>query len=154
MKIIKLTRNKSTLVDDVDFEKLSKIKWQCNSNGYATCGIGKKGKQRTKLLHRVLLNPPKNLQVDHINGNRLDNRRINLRVCTNRQNSANQQTPKHNTSGFKGVTWHKINKNWNAGIKILGKRIHLGVFQDKKSAARAYNKAAKIYFGSFAKLNR
>jgi hypothetical protein len=91
------------------------------------------------------------MEVDHINHNGLDNRRINLRIATARQNKQNTKIQKSNTSGYKGVT--KDRTKWRAMIRISGKRVHLGMFDDKRDAAIAYNRAAIKYHGDFACIN-
>ncbi len=91
--------------------------------------------------------------VDHINGNKLDNRDTNLRECTAIQNCSNRGTGKNNTSGYKGVTWDKSRNKWKASIKVNYKLRNLGRFISKRDAARAYNAAALELHGLFAKLN-
>lgn len=93
------------------------------------------------------------LVVDHKNGNKIDNRWINLRLCTVQENTYNSKIPKHNTSGFKGVTFHKPSGKWWAHIKKDGKRISLGYYSNAREAARAYNKKARELRGEFAKVN-
>mgnify|MGYP001579989416 CR=1 FL=1 len=83
----------------------------------------------------------------------LDNKKDNLRICTNSQNGMNRKLNNNNTSGHKGVHWHKFSKTWHARILMCKKRKHLGQFDTKKEAAIAYNKAAKEFFGEFARLN-
>ena len=147
MKIITLNHDKETIVDDDDYEFLSQFKWHVIRN-YA-----KRGKDGM-LMHRVIMGLGKGDQreVDHINGNRLDNRRCNLRICDSVGNNRNCSMQKNNKSGYKGVRYYYKGK-WRAEIQIFGRTIHLGCFADKKDAARAYNEAAKKYFGEFARLN-
>lgn len=158
MKKIHLTQNKVALVDGIDYEVASKIRWYAWFNPsthsfYAVVSIQKDNKKKTTYLHRLLMNPPKGKVVDHINKNTLDNRRKNLRVCTQRDNiRASKGRP--SASGFKGVFWNKILKKWQGKIYVDGKSIHLGVFQNKELGAIAYNNAAKKYFGEFAHLNK
>lgn len=157
MKEIELTKGKFTLVDDDDFEKISQYKWYVTKkrdNYYAYRDQMINKKKYHIPLHRFLLNVPENMEVDHINRNGLDNRRENLRVCTQGQNNANRLKYKNNTSGYKGVFWHIKNKYWRTQIVINKKAIHIGVFQDKVDAAKAYNQAALKYFGDFANLNK
>ena len=101
MKKIKLTQGKVALVDDGDFEWLSQWKWTYKNGGYAYRSIGSKGHI---FLHRAIMKSPKNLEIDHINGNGLDNRRSNLRFATHKQNIRNQQKQKNRTSKYKGVS--------------------------------------------------
>ena|SRR5271165_2956198 len=119
-------------------------------------------KKRHAYLHRLLLNViNKKVQVDHINGNGLDNRRKNLRSCTRQQNLFNQKITDKNINGYKGVSkncdkrsnTYKI-KPWRARIKFNYESISLGSFKTKKEAALAYNKAALKYYGEFACLNK
>jgi len=138
------------MVDDEDFKRLSVYNWSLSSNGYA---FRDKNKKRL-LLHREIMKNPVNRAIDHINRNKLDNQKINLRICSQSENSANCGIQKNNTSGFKGVYWHNSLKYWVAEIKKNRKRINLGYFKDKKSAALAYNTKAKELFGEFAYLNQ
>lgn len=141
---------KFALVDDEDYEYLSQFKWSY-SNGYA---IRRKDKSSIG-MHRIILNPPKDMSIDHINHNRLDNRKENLRICTHKQNSYNQLWKKENNhSKYKGVTWAKHTKRWKATIKKDGKVKFLGYFNEEIKAAEAYNKAALICFGNYAKVNK
>lgn len=99
------------------------------------------------------MNAAPNEQVDHINGDGLDNRKSNLRICNGSQNRCNKGKPKNNTSGYKGVTWHTPNKKWVAQIAVNGKHSYIGSFKTKEEAAKAYNKKAKELHGEFARLN-
>lgn len=157
MKKIQLTKGKFSLVDDEDYEKLIQWKWQLSSKGYACrsqrIGERKYNKKIAVWMHREIINATKELQVDHINGDKLDNRKSNLRLCTGTQNLGNVGVPKHNTSGYKGVSWDKSKNKYEAYITKRDKKVYLGIFDDKQKAAKAYNKAAKQYFGDFAHLN-
>jgi hypothetical protein len=95
------------------------------------------------------MNPKINMYVDHINKNGLDNRKENLRICTNYQNLWNSKLYKSNTSGYKGVYWCKHYNKWHTRIKVCGKQKHIGYFKDIIEAKEAYIKAAKQYFGEF-----
>lgn len=105
------------------------------------------------LLHRLIMNAKDNEYVDHINFNKLDNRKCNLRICSKAENTQYQQISTRNTSGYKGVSWDKENNKWYAQIKTNGKHFNLGRFDNKHEAAKAYNIAAIHMFGEFAKLN-
>ena len=149
MKIINLTRSKTTFVDDSDYEWLNQWKWR-----YKTGYVVRTGQKKTTIrMHRLMVNTPNGLETDHINGNPLDNRRKNLRIVTHSQNIFNKKLGKNNTSGFKGVVWRKDRKNWLARIYINKKLTHLGSFHDKLIAAETYNEAAKRYYGEYANLN-
>ena len=153
-------------VDEEDVPLASQRGWwgssvrQRRTNGqygkvrkYIQRSIFKNGKWTSESLHRVILNAPDGADCDHVNGDGLDNRRNNLRFCTTSQNGANRGSQINNTAGFKGISWHKKNKNWNVRIMVHKKMKHLGGFSKKEDAAKAYNNAAIEYFGEFAKLN-
>lgn len=151
-KKIKLTQRQHTLVDEADYEHLNQFKWHYTADGYAA-RRDKAQNWKYVYMHRVITNPIEKLEVDHINGDKLDNRRSNLRTCSKSQNGANKTKQSNNTSGYKGVTWNRRDKLWLARININRKSFHLGVYIDKNDAARAYNRAAVEYHGKFAKLN-
>ena len=154
MKKILLTQDKFTLVDDCDYAYLMQWKW-CYNQGYAVRTDRTKGAQ-TILMHRVILERKgfKNFaQTDHRNQNKLDNRRGNLRPATASQNKCNNSKYKNNTSGHKGAHWHKRKEKWLAQIRVNGKQIHLGCYDNLKEATRAYNEAAHKCHGEFAVLN-
>lgn len=153
MKTIQLTQNKIALVDDNDFEYLSQWKWRAHfnrKNWYAL--YGKDGLR----MHRLLLSLSKNdkRQVDHINGNGLDNRRCNLRVCTCQQNTRNRKKHKNSASKYKGVFWYGPLNKWVAKIWFNNKSVHLGYFKSEKEAALIYDIAAKVFFKEFARTNQ
>lgn len=140
-----MTRGKFALVDDDDFEKINQFKWFFHDMGYAC------RKQRI-LMHRIIMNPPKNMEVDHINGNGLDNQRKNLRIVTHKQNMYNQKVQKNSISKLKGVRHMRDNrkKPWQAYICPDRKFISLGYFDSAKEAATAYEKAAQKFYGEYA----
>jgi hypothetical protein len=104
-------------------------------------------------MHRQLIMPLKGLQVDHINGNGLDNRKANLRICTPSQNGCNRNRISRSQSGFKGVRWLKERCNWRAEIGLYSRHYNLGSFSSAIEAALAYDKAARELHGEFAHLN-
>ena len=104
-------------------------------------------------MHRIILNAPKGTMVDHINGNGLDNRKENLRLCTTRENNANQKKNRNNSSGYKGVAKASNCSKWRAYIRVDGVQRHLGNHNTPEEAARAYDAAAKKHFGEYAHLN-
>lgn len=155
MSEIKLTQGKVALVDDDDFEWLNQWKWYLGKGNYATRDITNPlTKKREKVyMHRLLTKTPKKLYTDHINGDSLDNRKENLRIVTHHQNMKNMKMHKDNTSGYKGVSWHKKANKWESQIMISGKKKHLGLYKQAKIAALAYNIASIGYNGKFAHLN-
>ena len=158
MKYIPLTKGLMTCVDDSDYVTLSQYKWYVvghpGKEYAARCGRDSTGKQIHIRMHREILSAPTNMEVDHIDGNRLNNCRSNLRLATRSQNGSNRTKSYPNaTSKYKGVTWHKRDQYWQATIIHQNRHIHLGCFSSEKEAAVAYNTAAKKYHGNFAKLN-
>lgn len=141
------------MVDDEDFERVNRYKWRFHRE-YAIKHFKLNKKDVGLFLHRFImgLNYGDKKQIDHINHNGLDNRKCNLRLCTVIENRRNSSLRSDNTSGYKGVHWYKKTNKWQARIK-LNKRISLGLFPTPIAAARAYNIAAKKYFGEFAYLN-
>jgi hypothetical protein len=115
--------------------------------GYAS----RSSKGRTVLMHKEIMNTPEGLHTDHIDCNSLNNQKSNLRIVTYSQNQANRKLNRDNTSGYKGVL--KIRNKFLAGIKVNQVYLHLGTFDNPFDAARAYDEAAKTYFGNFARLN-
>ena len=151
MKKIPLTQGKFALVDDDDFDELMKYKWHVSRNGYAVRNLPRKlAKSGTTLMHRFIFCATNiNKQIDHVNGNKLDNTRSNLRVATNQQNSFNRGRQHNNKSGFKGVCWDDGVRKWRASIRLDGFQNYLGIYDDKESAYSAYMAAAKRCHGEF-----
>lgn len=142
MKRIALTKGASTLIDDEDVEFVTRWRWKLHPQGYACRSTWVDGRYVTLMLHRVIAKTPPHLQTDHINRDRLDNRRSNLRNVTGSTNTMNQGLSPRNTSGFRGVTWDKSRQKWQAKTKHLGKWIYLGRFdtaEDAAAARRAYD---------------
>jgi len=155
MKRIRLTQKKWAKVDDEDFVHLNKWKWRFNSPGDAVrWTLGSHKIRKLIILHREIMSPPVSKVVDHINHDRLDNRKTNLRICSRSENCRNSVKSSLNTSGYKGVYWDDTRKRWRTHIRINKlKRIKLGDFTSKLEAARAYDSAAKKYHGEFAYCN-
>ena len=155
MKTIPLTQGHVALVDDEDFEGLSRYNWHARKDKqtfYAARGTLRGGVARTIMMH-VAISGIKN--VDHIDGNGLNNQRSNLRPASASQQAANRKKSNRNSSKYKGVSWNKRLKKWMAQIKPPNKKqIYLGLFDNEELAARAYNQAAIEHFGDFAKLNQ
>jgi hypothetical protein len=152
--ILKTNQGKEFIIDDEDYPKVKLFTWYISKIGYVVSDIGPRGKRRQIRLHRLLLNvlDAKTL-VDHINRNELDNRKSNLRIANKQQNGANAELSKHNTSGFKGVSYKADKGKWKSYIAVNGRQIHAGYFNTAAEAARQYNKLAIQYFGTFANIN-
>jgi hypothetical protein len=152
MREIPLINGGVTIVDDDDYEWLSRWRWnrwERRGNQYALCCSGH---QRLP-MHRLILAAPTGMEVDHINHDGLDNRRVNLRLCTRAQNQYNQRVQvRPKASRFKGVRRGYKGK-WVAVITCQGAAEHLGSFEDEVDAAQAYDEAARRHFGQFAHTN-
>lgn len=156
MKILPSTKGQTIKVCDCHYDKVKHWKWSALEQGryvksYAAVRVQKiDGKNTPILMHRFIMDCPKGKVVDHINGNQMDNRCKNLRICTQSQNNANQRGAKHNSvSGYKGVYWHKSAKKWCAEVVHEHKKYYLGLFVNKLDAAEAYNIKAKELNGEF-----
>jgi hypothetical protein len=144
--------NNQVLMDDEDYEKIKNCSMWVGPHGYVVIMVDKK----MKSLHRHIMGEPQRRYVDHINGNRLDNRKANLRICDysqSRANSGKKNNKKPVTSQYKGVCKKSANKNWSAYIAFKGERYHLGYFGEEIDAARAYDERARELFGGYARLN-
>jgi len=158
MKRIQLTQGKFALVDDADFEWLNQWKWYAHKERntfYAMRNVRVGLRWKHVYMHREILGLgfDDKRQGDHINMDGLDNRRVNLRIATHVENGRNRGKQANNTSGYKGVRWHKHAKKWQARIEVNGKCKHLGYFIAPEDAARRYDKAARKYHGEFANVN-
>lgn len=152
MKTIPLTKGKVALVDDEDYERVAQYKWHVKNNGYAMRTAYTEPRRRVaQYLHRFLLDAPHDMQVDHINHDRLDCRRENLRLVVPRQNSWNLRFESRKSSRFHGVHWN--GKVWIAQITINGRAKHLGRFHDEIEAALAYDRMARLTRGEYAAPN-
>lgn len=154
---IPLTQGKVALIDAKDGARITCYKWYaCFQRGrwYAMRRKGTKaGRQVNQYLHHLILPPIPGKEVDHKFGNGLDNRRKHLRYFTRRQNNANRRKSSGLSSRYKGVTWDKQHARWRAQIQNFKKHLYLGLFKSERAAARAYDRAARRFFGLAAKPN-
>jgi len=156
---IRLSQGKYAIVDPDDYPRLSRYKWYTAKGSHSFYAMrgqwsGKLKKRLTIMMHREVLNVPEGMVADHINHNGLDNRKANLRICTPADNARNARYPKINTSSrYRGVWYNKHNKKWRATIVVNRKRKQIGYFKDEIAAAKAYDKAARKFYGEFAVLN-
>lgn len=157
MKEILLTKGKVALVDDEDYERLSRYRWQAlrhRKTWYACRTAHSEGERWTSLMHREILGiTNRHEEVDHKDGNGLDNRRENLRVASLSQNRFNAGKYSTNKSGYKGVSFHTATGRWVASIRANNKQFFLGRFDDPVDAARAYDRKALELHQEFARLN-
>lgn len=149
MKLIPLSKGQFAIVDDDIYDELIKFKWHAQNNKYgfyASSWIT--GTKQKRHMHRMVVNPTDDMMVDHINGDTLDNRKENLRECTNQQNQFNSRRSSNNTSGYKGVTFDR--GRWKAQIIIKGVHTHLGYFDCPKKAHECYCQASSKHRGDFS----
>lgn len=153
-KEIKLTKGKVTIVDIEDFDHLNGFNWHiCTKDTREYAQRSVKNPRNNISMHRYIMNAKKGEYVDHINGDTLDNRRKNLRLCSNQQNSFNQKKKKNCKSKYKGVKKNNKCNTWTARITFNRVEIYLGSYKTEELAAIVYNEKAKELFGEFAKLN-
>ena len=159
MREIPLSQGQVALVDDADYSWLSQWRWCARYSNGRWCALRssrtENGKSYTIKMSRQILGLTygDKRQGDHIDHNTLDNRRKNIRICTNQENNMNRMSNRNSSSQFKGVSWYERCKKWQAHIQMNRKRKHIGYFNSEKNAALAYDAAAIREFGEFAYLN-
>lgn len=142
------------LIDPTDAAILTRHAWSISEHGDGLLYVIAYSENRKIYLHREIMQPEERDEVDHRNGNGLDNRRANLRVVAHRLNLANQRTQQRpKSSRYKGVSFYKRDGRWESSIKINGRKIRLGLFAAERDAAAAYNVAALAAWGDHARLN-
>ena len=139
------TKGESFMIDADDYDRVKNVCWYMKHGYVLGCINGKEVN-----LHRFLTDCPKDAIVDHINQNKADNRKSNLRIVNHSQNNMNKPMQKNNTSGFVGVNYHKKNKKWTASISVNHRQIYLGSFSVMQDAIEARKKAEARYFGAFS----
>ena len=160
MKEIPLTQGFVALVDDADYEHLSQWKWYAARITRTNPAIAVRSETRPKqkrrrrvFMHRLIMNTPPGLVTDHLNHQTLDNRRENLRVCTQKENGTNHTKQQGTSSKYLGVHWHTGCSKWQARIQLDGKQKHLGYFDNEEEAARAYDAAVIEHRDEYATTN-
>jgi hypothetical protein len=152
---VPLTKGYEAIIDAADVPLVEGVNWFAVvqlSAVYAQRSARRvNGKRKAVLLHRVIMDAPDGLEVDHVNGDGLDNRRSNLRLATRSENQHNRRVQNNNTSGFKGVSWHKRDLKWYARIGLDGRRKLLGFFDTPEAAYAAYVEASTRLHGDFAR---
>ena len=155
---------KEVIIDDEDWNKIKDYKWYVNAikgkskNSFYVKASDLKTKEKFKkrktvILHRLIMDAPKDKVVDHINHNELDNRKVNLRICSKADNSRNRSKVKNSTSKYLGVNLGKGLKKYRVAIRKNYKPIHIGYFKNEIDAAKAYDEKAKELHGEYANLN-
>ena len=154
-----MTRGQYAIVDPEDYERLARYKWHAMKSRHTFYAArygrrDKDGKRKCYMMHREIMKLEGETVCDHINGNGLDNRKVNLRPATRAQNGWNRGKSKMKSrSRYKGLAWDSKDKRWEVRISVNGRRIYIGRFQDQIEAARAYDRAARRYHGRYAQFN-
>lgn len=153
---IQLSGGHVAVVDDVDCEMLSRLTWSADADGRTAYAVRARTCRRgggNVFMHRMIMLPDPDQDVHHINGDGLDNRRCNLRVCSHAENRRHNRRYANSTSGFKGVSWNKKSGRFEAYIAEGGVQHHFGHFSTPEEAAAAYDAAAHDLHGEFAHPN-
>ena len=144
------------IIDADDLPKVASFTWHVSkecATSYARSHIRLPNGNRKKIrMHRLLMDNPYGVEVDHVNSNGLDNRKSNLRLATHEQNMRNASMRKDNSSGVKGVSWSEATKRWIAAIRVGGPKKYLGSFKELSDAAQAYAEASKKFHGEFGRV--
>lgn len=151
---VPLSNGGFALVDAEDYDRIKHLPWHQHKRYAVYSTTHADGKRENGRLHRIIMKAPKGTLVDHKNGNRLDCRKDNLRLCNEAGNARNAGKRKDNTSGFKGVTFHKDTGKWQAAIRAGGNPKYLGLFDTPEAAAKVYDTACVKHHGEFAKNNQ
>jgi len=149
---VPLTQGREAIIDAADVPLVAGYNWRLGKGDYEVRSYRDSGKQIAVYMHREIIRCQAGYEVDHVNGDGIDNRRDNLRAATKAQNAYNVGPRAHNTSGFKGVTFYKPTKKWRAMIMAQGKRRYLGYFTTPESAASAYAAASASLHGEFGRM--
>lgn len=152
---IKLFSGEMVKIDEEDYEIIKNYKWRLNKTKKYKYAVAYKlkSKNKTVVMHRLIMKATKRQMIDHINGDGLDNRKLNLRFCNKSLNAANSCLHRDNKSGYKGVHWSNRDKKWYSQITLNYKQRLIGLYDNKDDAACAYDKVAQELFGKFARIN-
>lgn len=144
-------RGGTVQIDEEDYERISALKWHVDGRGVAIYRTKRKGNTMVMKMHHAIIGRPlRGMVTDHINGDPLDNRKANLRICPQSQNGMNLKRKKNNASGQAGVSWHPPCRQWRARIMVQYREIHLGLFPTYELATEARLAAESRYFAEFA----
>jgi hypothetical protein len=158
-RLIALTQGQNAIVDTADFKWLNQWKWFARWSKFTKSFYAIRNRSRTEIgtptvyMAREILNCKSGEKADHKDRNTLNHRRNNLRIATSSQNKTNQGIYSNNTSGLKGISWHKQCGMWRVDISWKGKRYYLGLFSSRKKGSKARDEMAKKLHGEFASLN-
>lgn len=151
MKYIPVSRGKwRTAVDDDMYGVLSLSKWHYKKGYVCRVVRGENGRYTIQYMHRIIMQTPKGMETDHIDRDKMNNQRSNLRVCTGTQNKWNRGMLRNNKTGFRGVCFAKKSGKWQAGIRMNGKQVYLGQYSTPEEASAVYNRVAKSLRGEYA----
>lgn len=151
MKEVALTRGKVAIVDDCDYERVNQIKWHLHTGGYAGSKDWSSGKRVYVYMHRFITNAPRGTEVDHINGDRLDNRRANLRMASRKENARNAKGMPERRARYKGISFY--DNAYHVRVMADGKQLNFGRYRSERAAAKVYDYAAIGLHGDFARIN-
>lgn len=149
--LLELTRGAKTVLYQCDLRFVYMYNWYYSTRGYAETNC--RATRKNLKMHRLIMQPPTGMVIDHINSDPLDNRRDNLRICTQTENARNSKHQQRTKSGLRGVYWSNKDRKWTARINTGGKFRSLGYFNNKIDAAVAFDTAARELYGTYAKLN-
>jgi len=157
-RVIPLSQGQSAIMDDEDYDWLMGSKWYAHrkprGDGYYAARHTGSSRCKKIFMHREIMKTPEGYETDHVNGDGLDNRRLNLRTCSKSQNQHNQSVKRKGTSSkYKGVSYYKANGKWGVNLALDGKSLFFGLHDTEEEAARVYNEKAIELFGEFASLN-
>jgi hypothetical protein len=158
MKTIVISNGSTVLVDDKDFEALSQYKWTAHVNRTTCYAIRRQRISEDRpgsivYMHRQIMCPMEGMVVDHINKDGLDNRRENLRICSQTENLRNQRPRSNKRSKFKGVSWNENDMAYHSRLQFGGRGVWLGMYKSEVDAAKAYDAGAIHYYGKYALTN-